>query len=71
MNDTVKLPDLAPYTGMIVFAAAVLFVLWFPIVAAVVAPYGRRVEFFLLTLLVLWGPLGVACAAIANPRPEG
>ena len=70
MNDTVQLPDLAPYGELIFFGSLVLFVLWFPFVASVVAPYGRRAEFFLLTLLVLWGPLGVACAAVANPRAE-
>jgi predicted Abi (CAAX) family protease len=50
--------------------AVVLWALWFPLVAAIVAPDGRRGEFFLLTLLVLIGPLGVACAAVANPRSE-
>jgi hypothetical protein len=63
-----NLPDFTPYLGLIGFALFVIFVLWFPVVAAMVAPEGRGFEFFLLTLLVLWGPLGVACAAVANPR---
>jgi hypothetical protein len=62
-------PDLAPYMSGIFIAALAVFVMWFPVIAGVVAPDGRRFEFLLLTLLVLCGPIGVACAAVANPRP--
>jgi hypothetical protein len=68
MNNEIQLPDLTPYLGLLLAAAAILLLIWFPLIAALVAPDSRRLEFFLLTLLVLWGPIGVACAAVANPR---
>jgi hypothetical protein len=68
-DDQIHVPDLAPYMSGIFIAALAVFVMWFPVIAAVVAPDGRRFEFLFLTLLVLWGPIGVACAAVANPRP--
>jgi hypothetical protein len=68
MNNEIQLPDLTPYLGLLLSAAAILLLIWFPLIAALVAPDRRRLEFFLLTLVVLWGPFGVACAAVANPR---
>jgi hypothetical protein len=61
--------SLTPYmTGLFGFVLF-MWVVFFPLIAAAVAPDGRRFAFFVLTLLVLPGPIGVACAAIANPRP--
>ena len=69
-TDDFQPPEWATYLGPTFFIIlAVVIVFWFPFVAALVAPDDRRVEFFILTLLVLWGPFGVACAAVANPRP--
>jgi len=69
-TDEFHLPAWVEFLGPTFFiVVAVLIVLWFPFVAALVAPDDRKIEFFILTLLVLWGPLGVACAAVANPRP--
>ena len=67
-EDKIRLPDLTPYMPALIIGVLLFWVLWFPVVAAIVAPHGRRFEFFLLTLLVLFGPLGVAWAAVANPR---
>ena len=71
-DDHYHLPDLKAfidsYPGTLIIAAAILLVLFFPIVAATVAPDGRRWQFFVLTLFVLPGPLGVACASIAQAR---
>ncbi len=48
-----------------------LLMLFFPLIAALVAPDDRRWTFFFLTFfLLLPGPIGVACAAVANPRPK-
>jgi hypothetical protein len=55
--------------AQLIITVLILWVVWFPFIASLVAPDGRRGEFFLLTLFVVVGPLGVACAAIANPRP--
>jgi hypothetical protein len=68
--NTDELPDWASHVdSAILIGGVILAVLVFPTIAALVAPDGRRFEFFLLTLIVLWGPIGVACAAVANPRP--
>ncbi len=70
MSDQIQLPDLTPYMSALFITVMVLWVVWFPFIAAIVAPEGRRIEFLLLTLFVLVGPLGVACASVANPRPD-
>lgn len=59
--------DVTPYLPALI-AVAIFAVIFFPLIAALVAPPGRRLTFGLLTLFVLPGPLGVACASIANPR---
>jgi hypothetical protein len=70
MDDRYQLPDIPQQvTGLLLLAVLILLVLFFPLIAALVAPDGRRGTFFLLTfLLILPGPFGVACAAIAHPR---
>ncbi|KUI41813.1 hypothetical protein AU198_11655 [Mycobacterium sp. GA-1199] len=70
MDDQIEFPDLTPYFTALFVVGLILWIVWFPFIAALVAPDGRRFEFFLLTMFVLIGPLGVACAAVANPRPE-
>ena len=69
MEDRYQPPDFGPYIGMLLIVGAILLLFVFPTIAALVAPADRRVTFFVLTFFVLPGPLGVACAAIANPRP--
>lgn len=61
------LPDFSDtIPGWLILAALVLF---FPLIAALVAPDDRRWTFFFLTIFMLLpGPIGVGCAAIANPR---
>jgi hypothetical protein len=71
-NDQAHVPDIrdfiASHLGGVITVAALVLILLFPTVAALVAPASRRAEFFVLTMFILPGPLGVACASVAQSR---
>jgi hypothetical protein len=71
-NDQSPLPGIqdfiAAHLGGVITVTALVLILLFPTVAALVAPANRRAEFFVLTMFILPGPLGVACASVAQSR---
>jgi hypothetical protein len=71
-NDRAPMPNIndfvAAHLSGVILVTALVMILLFPTVAALVAPSNRRAEFFVLTLIILPGPLGVACASVAQSR---